>query len=285
MEGNSKVSTVKLVSTTPAIAKTDSIKNSASEMFLQAVPSNKNSYCILIPARNEQQSITEVIDSVHELCTFDVIVIDDASEDDTIRVAKRAGAHVIPLPVRLGAWGATQTGLRYALTRGYQVAVTMDADGQHEACYLPELLETLHKDNTDVAIGACLKRGSLPRRVAWVIMKKVSGLALEDVTSGFRAYNRPAMTLLTTKKASLLEFQDVGVLALLRAYGMNFSELQINMPKRKNGCSRIFNSWLAVAYYMSHTLILGFSKRGMSGSIKVRSAKQMSDLKKIHEAG
>lgn len=217
--------------------------------------------CVIIPARNEQESITSVIQQVQAACAVDLVVVDDNSSDETKTVARNAGATVLSLPVKLGAWGATQTGMRYALSKGYHFVVTMDADGQHEAEHLEPLLEPIFNGSKDVSIGTCVTRGSCLRKIAWFAMKRMSGLSLEDITSGFRAYNQNAITVLATREATLLEYQDVGVLALLRSYSMRFAEIQVNMPKRQNGASRIFCSWLAVAYYMCHTAILGMSKR------------------------
>ena len=109
-------------------------------------------------------------------CDFPVIVIDDASTDNTIAIAEQAGATVIPLPAKLGAWGATQTGLRYALRNGYDTAITMDADGQHEAASLAALLEPINAGVADVVVGACTQRGSWLRHIAWTMMKQASGL-------------------------------------------------------------------------------------------------------------
>src|SRR5690606_13952641 len=108
-------------------------------------------------------------------------------------IAKAAGATVIPLPDQLGAWGATQTGMRYALRHGFDMVLTMDADGQHEPRWLTALLAPILYGCADVAIGTCTERGSTMRRIAWALMKSTSGLRLQDVTSGFRAYNRAAL--------------------------------------------------------------------------------------------
>jgi len=118
-------------------------------------------------------------------------VIDDASTDETQKVARAAGATVLPLPFSLGAWGAIQTGLRYASKHGFNTALTMDADGQHEADSIQALLAPLASQQCDVVVGAYPQRGSLLRRIAWTFFRKVSGIALEDLTSGLRAYNRP----------------------------------------------------------------------------------------------
>ena len=205
--------------------------------------------------------IAGVIEKIQETVDFPLIVVDDSSTDNTITVARQTGATVIPLSVRLGAWGATQTGLRYALRHGCDVVICMDADGQHEAEFLPELLGPVIRSDTDVAIGACTGRGSALRKIAWVLMKRTSGLALEDVTSGFRVYNQNTLRALVSWQATLLDYQDVGVLLLLQSRGFRIADVRVDMRPRKNGKSRIFGSWLMVLYYMVHTLVLGLSKR------------------------
>jgi glycosyltransferase involved in cell wall biosynthesis len=219
---------------------------------------------ILIPAFNEGEVIAEVIAEIGQHCDLPVIVIDDASTDDTIAKARQAGATVIPLPAQLGAWGATQTGLRYALRHGYELAISMDADGQHEAKSLPDIIRPVAQGVCDVSIGACTRRGSLLRRLAWVMMKKSSGLALEDITSGFRVYNRRAIKELASWRATLLDYQDIGVLLLLQSRGFKIVDVKVTMQPRKNGGSRVFHSWLMIGYYMCHTLLLGLSKRTLA---------------------
>jgi len=220
-------------------------------------------FIVVIPAHNEAEDIGFVIDEVRENCGYPVVVVDDASTDGTIIAARSAGAAVIPLAVQLGAWGATQAGLRYALRKGYAYAITMDADGQHQAKSLPALLQPILEDQADVVIGACTERGSNLRKIAWRLMKAVSGLRLEDLTSGFRVYDRRAIRRLASWQATLLEYQDVGVLTTLQASGLRIMDVEVDMLPRRHGISRVFYSWASVAYYMSYTLLLGFTKRGM----------------------
>ena len=221
-------------------------------------------HCIvIIPAHNEAGDIGQVIDEIKEYSNFPVVVVDDASTDDTISVARAAGAVVVPLTLQLGAWGATQTGLRYAVKNDFDYAITMDADGQHLAEYLPVLLGPIIRQEADVTIGACTQRGSFMRKIAWTLMKKVSGLRLEDLTSGFRVYDRIAIRRLASWQATLLQYQDVGVLTMLQASGLRIKDVEVSMLPRRSGISRIFYSWSSVAYYMSYTLLLGFTKRGM----------------------
>lgn len=217
---------------------------------------------VVIPALNEAASIAAVIDAVREqLPQARLLVVDDRSEDDTAERARRAGAQVLPLVNRLGAWGATQAGVRMALRHGAVTVVTMDADGQHRSEELPRLLEPIAEHDADVVIGTCTARGSSARRIAWRLLRASSGIRMEDLTSGFRAYNRRASELLAGWPASLLDYQDIGVLTLLLAEGMRVVEVEVRMAERQDGHSRIFNNWPRVAWYMAHTLLLGLTKR------------------------
>jgi len=216
---------------------------------------------VIIPAHNESKDIAHVIRDIQKHSNFPVVVVDDASCDDTIIKARQAGAVVIPLAAQLGAWGATQTGLRYALKYDYSYAITMDADGQHLAESLAALIKPIVDKEADVTIGACTQRGSKMRKIAWTLMKHVSGLRLEDLTSGFRVYDRHAIRKLASWQATLLEYQDIGVLAMLQASGIRIKDVEVSMQPRRSGISRIFYSWTSVIFYMSYTLLLGFTKR------------------------
>lgn len=218
---------------------------------------------VVIPAHNESNDIGFVIAEIRRYSNFPVVVVDDASTDDTISKARQAGAVVIPLALQLGAWGATQAGLRHALKFGYDYAITMDADGQHMAESLPSLLGPIINKEADVTIGACTMRGSRLRKIAWILMKKVSGLRLEDLTSGFRVYDKRAIRKLASWQATLLEYQDVGVLVMLQAAGLRIKDVEVSMLPRRHGISRVFYSWTSVIYYMSYTLLLSFTKRGI----------------------
>jgi len=218
---------------------------------------------VVIPAHNEAEDIGSVIADVRAFSNYPVVVVDDASSDGTIAAAAAAGAKVIPLAVQLGAWGATQAGLRYALSKGFAFAITMDADGQHQAESLSALLQPVVEQQADVVIGACTQRGSVLRKIAWRLMKRVSGLRLDDLTSGFRVYDYRAIRRLAGWQATLLEYQDVGVLTALQASGLRIMDVEVEMQPRRHGISRVFHSWASVIYYMSYTLLLGFTKRGM----------------------
>lgn len=216
---------------------------------------------VIMPAFNEQGDIAAVIHEVQRATSLQILVVDDSSTDQTAEVARKAGARVMSLSQNLGAWGAIQAGLRYACEKGFDYAMTMDADGQHEAVWINEMFEPVTADQADVSIGCCIRRGSKLRKIAWVMLKFASGLKMEDITSGFRVYNRRAMELLSGKEATLLEYQDVGVLVLLKNSGLRLQDVDVTMLPRTSGTSRVYSSWVVVAYYMAHTLLLGISKR------------------------
>ena len=228
---------------------------------------------VVIPALNEANTIAKVISSLRLQCGYPVVVVDDCSEDDTVEVASRAGAQVLPLAARLGAWGATQTGIRYFLQQGFDIVVTLDADGQHEPDALPALLEPVLRGVADVAIGTCPERVSRLRLVAWMMMKTTSGLRMEDITSGFRVYNRRALVELADARATLLDYQDVGVLLRLQAAGLKLLDVPVQMGSRSEGSSRVFHSWLVVGRYMLQTLVLGLSKRQLGARMERMESK------------
>jgi hypothetical protein len=232
---------------------------------------NLKDIVVLIPAHNEQQTISKVIQEAKSALDSEVVVIDDASKDNTAHTARTAGATVLPLSLQLGAWGATQTGIRYALNAGYQTAITMDADGQHQASYLSALLKPIAKCQADVVIGACPDRASRARRIAWSYFRLLTRLSLRDITSGFRAYNQVAMEALASREASLLDYQDVGVLLILRRAGLRIIELTVPMNPRLSGSSRVFSSWLVVGNYLLKTTILCIARVGMK-NIRTQNA-------------
>jgi glycosyltransferase involved in cell wall biosynthesis len=215
-----------------------------------------SSLAVLIPAWNEEATVADIVSKIREVGLYDVIVINDASTDQTAHRAAAAGARVLSLPVNLGAWGATQTGIRFALKKGYRQVITMDADGQHLSSAIPYLLAPIVAEEADMVIGSCTERGSHARKIAWRFFRGMTGLGIEDLTSGFRAYDLPAMKILASKEATLLEYQDIGVLLLLMHSGMRIQEIKVPMLLRLSGSSKIFSSWFKVAEYLLLNLIL-----------------------------
>lgn len=209
---------------------------------------------VVIPARDEEATIASVIQAVLDQGLEHIVVIDDQSIDNTSDVARRAGATVLRPVLPMGAWGAMQTGIRYALRNGFAQVVTLDADGQHEPAYIPQM--RLAAQKCDVVIGAYPERGSWARRIAWRYFRVITGFRVEDLTSGFRCYNRIACEVLAESEATLLDYQDLGVLLMLRSAGLTITEIPVAMYPRAVGPSRIFASWPRVGRYMFESTLL-----------------------------
>lgn len=249
----------------------------ASEYFIsqnESCPSaDQSSILIVIPARDEAATIGQLVGSLVAAGWRHIFVIDDQSSDDTGNIARRAGATVARPILRLGAWGAMQLGVRHAWAQGCKAVITMDADGQHEVQEIPKLIAD--SANADVVIGAHPERASRLRHLAWRWFRAIAGFELRDLTSGFRYYNRPAIEILADSEATLIDYQDVGVLLLLRAAGLHIVDVPVSMNARQVGKSRIFHSWFSVARYMVTTTLLCLARWG--GSTQFHAARSPSE--------
>ena len=234
-----------------------------------------NTPLIIIPAHNEESTIGLVLDDLHRHGYKNILVVDDCSSDNTASLASQKGAKVMSLAYNLGAWKATQAGLRYAAKMGVFHAVTFDADQQHLASQIKKLFTHQSKSKKDMIIGSCISRGSFSRHIAWRFFRALSGVSVLDLTSGFRLYNRKAIEVLSRSEGTLIEYQDVGVLLLLRTFNISKSEIDVEMQDRTVGISRIFYSWWAVLYYMSYTTVLCCSK--LAKSNKLLSSSELKD--------
>ncbi|XXJ18853.1 glycosyltransferase family 2 protein [Desulfovibrio caledoniensis] len=216
---------------------------------------------VVIPALNEAPTIGSLVERVRRL-GYSVYVVDDNSGDGTLAEAVAAGAVALRLPYTAGAWMAVQAGLRHASGQAeHEYFVTMDGDGQHEPEYIPDLVRAYERGGVNTLIGSCPQRGSRARRLAWRLFARLTGLGIVDLTSGFRLYDHKALDVLLSGEGMLLDYQDVGVLLLLRRNGVICREYPICMNERVNGHSRIFDSWLDVGRYMVKTFIWIFVDR------------------------
>ena len=211
---------------------------------------------IIIPARNESSTIGNIVTKIKQITNFEVLVVDDASNDNTLEKAHEGGAVTLSLAIQLGAWGATRTGFRYALHNNYDYVITMDADGQHSTESIHLLMTEIQSSNSDVIIGSSTQRGNQYKKLAWYIFRKISLLNIMDLTSGLRIYNRSAVKVLLNNDTALFNYQDIGVLLTLKNSGFRITEVPVNMACRSVGRSKIFNSWFAILKYFLYTFIL-----------------------------
>ncbi len=221
----------------------------------------KTDTAVVIPAHNEADTIQEVIQHLQIMGFHMIFVVDDASSDSTKTLAEVCGAVVLSLPVQLGAWGALQTGIRYAQRHGFTRVVTLDADGQHDAQFMNALTAPLVSDIAQVTIGSHPERISQLRKIAWRYFRWLTRLTIQDITSGFRGYNANAMKALASPQVTLLDYQDVGVLIFLKQWRLNIQEVSVEIRGRQHGKSKIFSSWLVVAMYMLKSTMICVAKR------------------------
>jgi len=154
----------------------------------------------VIPAYNEAASIQRVVaDTIPFVDT--VLVVDDGSRDDTATLARQAGAQVHAQPRNMGKGAALQAGMDYCLEHGFDVAVTLDADGQHEPRSIPDLAEPIRSGRADMSVGSRKQQMSthMPfirrftnRFMSWML-GLVAGQPMEDTQSGYRAISAPVL--------------------------------------------------------------------------------------------
>jgi glycosyltransferase involved in cell wall biosynthesis len=217
---------------------------------------------IVIPARDEAATLGDLLARLQGMPGCQVLVVSDESSDGTVALARQHGVLVVDVALQLGAWGVTQAGLRLAQRYGFETVVTLDGDGQHDPASVPRLLGEFRRGRCDVLIGTYPQRLSHGRKLAWSWFRALTGLKVEDLTSGFRVYGPEAIALLASHEATLLDYQDVGVLLLLRRHGLTIGEMPVTMFPRRNGKSKVFSSWLLVARYMMQTTVLCIARVG-----------------------
>lgn len=199
---------------------------------------------VVIPAWNEEASIATVVHEVRSaLPGVDVLVVDDGSTDKTGQRAREVGAVVAHLPYNLGVGGAMRLGFRYAVERDYDTVLQIDADGQHDPAFAPQLLERIEA-GADLVIGARFAgvgdyaaRG--PRRWAMTVLSKslsrLAGTRLTDTTSGMRATSRPLVELFARHYPMDYLGDTVETLAMAARRGFRIEQVPVAMRVRETG--------------------------------------------------
>jgi glycosyltransferase involved in cell wall biosynthesis len=218
----------------------------------------------VVPALNEEANVGRVID---ELRAFDpgleIVVVDDGSVDATTAVAEAKGAHVVRLPFNLGIGGAVQTGYRYAFEHGFDVAVQVDGDGQHDPAQLPLILAPLLDGEADVVVGSRFAgngsfRSTRTRRIGIRIFARVVsavvGQRVTDTTSGFRAINRKAIALFAADYPH--DYPEVEATVMSVKHKLRLREVPVAMRERGGGRSSITAA--RSIYYMAKVLLAIF---------------------------
>lgn len=199
---------------------------------------------VLSPAFNEVESVAAVVRSVTGL-GYPTCVIDDGSSDDTAAAARAAGATVLRLPVNLGVGGALRCGFRFAVENGYDVAVQIDADGQHDPSVIPLLLERMRATGADMVVGSRFAAGpdgfpvNQGRRVAMRLLARRASHSVRrpitDATSGLRAIRRPLLEQFARDYPVEYLGDTVEAMVLAGRQGRHIEECPIEMSERAGG--------------------------------------------------
>lgn len=215
----------------------------------------------IVPAYNESASIAMVVERLLSIpMGIDVLVVNDGSSDDTAELAKAAGAKVVTLPYNLGIGGAVQTGLLYAKSKGYEIALQVDGDGQHKPDEVSIIVDPVCHGEADVSIGSRFLdnkgfRSSGVRRIGILVFRAAIYLltrrVITDNTSGFRAFNKSAISYLADHYPC--DYPEVEVIVALSRNGFRLKEFPVRMMERQGGRSSI--TPIRSAYYMIKVLL------------------------------
>lgn len=202
---------------------------------------------IIIPAFNEEANIEKTVTSIQkDAKEFDYVIINDCSTDSTRKICEQKGYNVVNLPINLGIGGAVQTGYKYAYENGYDVAVQVDGDGQHDPEFLNKMAEYIEENKVDMVIGSRFieKKGfqsSVTRRMGIkffsVLIKLLTGSVITDPTSGLRMVGRNVMEIFA-KDYPRDYPEPESVVAVLRKK-LVVKEIPVIMHEREGGVSSI----------------------------------------------
>lgn len=216
----------------------------------------------IIPAYNEEDNIVGTVEDLQNNAPeVDYIVINDGSKDRTPDICRQRGYRMASLPVNLGLAGGFQTGMKYAKKMGYDYAIQFDADGQHSAAFIPQLVEAAEKSGANIVIGSRFveqKRPFSPRMVGSALItfmiRATTGKKITDPTSGMRLFDSSMIPLF----AEELDYgPEPDTLALVMRRGAHVEEVQVEMRERTAGESYL-NFTKSVSYMLRMSISILF---------------------------
>ncbi|GMO20217.1 MAG: glycosyltransferase family 2 protein [Termitinemataceae bacterium] len=222
---------------------------------------NEKNILVIIPAFNEEKNLEKVVGKLtEEHPQYDYVVINDGSLDGTAKICKNNNYNYIDLPVNLGIGGAVQCGFIYAKQRGYDVAVQIDGDGQHNPEFIDRMICVLEKQSVNMVIGSRFieKQGfqsSALRRIGInlirIVIYLVCKVRITDATSGFRAVDRQLINLFAENYAQDYPEPESVVLAGLN--NLKVHEIPVIMNERQGGKSSI--NAISSVYYIFKVIL------------------------------
>lgn len=211
---------------------------------------------IIIPAYNEAKNIELVVRNLIEnYPEYDYIVINDCSKDETLDILNKNNFNYLNLPINLGIGGGVQAGYKFALENGYDIAIQMDGDGQHDPKYFNSAVSIINEDKADIVIGSRFIeykgfQSSFMRRFGINFLSKLIKLMskadIKDVTSGYRIVNSKFIKLYSEEYAQDYPEPEAIVNAMVNK--ARIKEIPVIMNERMEGESSI--SPMKSIYYM-----------------------------------
>ncbi len=209
---------------------------------------------LIIPAFNEEANI---ISTIHDITTnahsWDYVIVNDGSYDNTLQVCIDNNFNVLNLDANLGLAGAFETGVLYAHKHNYDYIAQFDADGQHLANYLDDLLACAISTNSDIVIGSRFAKEKKPytfrmlgSRFITLSIYLVSGYLLTDPTSGMRLFNKNIINKMVN---NINLGPEPDTIAYLLKEGFKLNEVQVDMKERLNGSSYL-NFYNSIKYML-----------------------------------
>ncbi|HZG86185.1 glycosyltransferase family 2 protein [Paenibacillus sp.] len=215
---------------------------------------------VIVPVYNEEATIVNTVKLLEQIDFVDYIVVNDGSTDRTLERLREYNFNFINLSTNLGIGGAVQTGYRYALKHGYDYAIQLDADGQHNPRDLLALYREMVERKCDMVIGSRFVkktgyRGEKSRRFGiyffYRLIFLLTGKRITDPTSGYRLVNRKVIEEFAAYYP--VDYPEVEVLVLLFKKGFDIREISVEMNERQGGTSSI-NLRRAIYYMIKVTI-------------------------------
>lgn len=194
----------------------------------------------IVPAYNEEENIVATISDLQQNAPkTDYVIVNDGSTDSTKAICSKMGFNLISLPANLGLAGAFQTGMKYALANEYDYAIQFDADGQHSAKCINDLVEEAKLSDSNIVIGSRFvtrKKPFSPRMMGSMLisamLRLTTGKKITDPTSGMRLFDKSIIPIMANK----FDYgPEPDTLSLLIRSGASVSEVQVNMRERIAG--------------------------------------------------
>ena len=190
-----------------------------------------NRYCVVLPAFNEGNHIGEVIREILKQ-PVEVLVVDDGSGDDTVLIARAAGATVVEHSLNAGKGAALETGFNHAMQHGYDALITMDADGQHDPQDIARFIDAFERTGISVLIGNRMSdTRSMPvirkmtnRFMSWLLGRHMRQY-IPDTQNGFRLYQSDILPMVRSKAKGFAAESEV--LLKLDAIGIRMDSIPV----------------------------------------------------------